>query len=159
MLPEISSLVRTRASAILLARSSTRCVLFKQKSGQMSSGKLRFRCGAAMSWMPIISPSVADPTRRRGPAWAIMRSGGGDNFKQGVVMRRLLCACAALFALGVGTATAADLPVWAPGRTGPVMLPFTWAGPYFGLNIGGQWTSDKINTTSLGPGFFAGEAQ
>jgi len=74
-------------------------------------------------------------------------------------MRRLLCACAALFALGVGTATAADLPVWAPGRTGPVMLPFTWAGPYFGLNIGGQWTADKVSTASSGPAFFAGEAQ
>ena len=43
---------------------------------------------------------------------------------------------AALFALGVGTATAADLPIWAPGPTGPVLLPFTWAGPYFGVNIG-----------------------
>src|SRR6478735_6485822 len=47
----------------------------------MSSGKLRFRCGPAMFWMPIISPSVAEPTRRRGPAWAIMRSGGGENFQ------------------------------------------------------------------------------
>lgn len=74
-------------------------------------------------------------------------------------MRRLLCACAALFALGVGTASAADLPIWTPGPTGPVLLPFTWAGPYFGVNIGGQWTSDKIRTTSSGPGFFAGEAQ
>ena len=40
-----------------------------------------------------------------------------------------------------------------------MLLPFTWAGPYFGVNIGGQWTSDKIRTTSSGPGFFAGEAQ
>jgi outer membrane immunogenic protein len=73
-------------------------------------------------------------------------------------MRRLLRACAALFALGVGTASAADLPIWAPGRSGPVLLPFTWAGPYFGLNIGGQFTSDSIRTTSGGPGFFPGEA-
>jgi outer membrane immunogenic protein len=63
-------------------------------------------------------------------------------------MSRLLCACAALFALGVGTATAADLPVWAPGRTGVVLLPFTWAGPYLGLNIGGQITNDSISTIS-----------
>jgi outer membrane immunogenic protein len=82
----------------------------------------------------------------------------GKIFQQGVVMRRLLCACAALFALGVGTATAADLPIWSPGRTGPVLLPFTWAGPYFGVNIGGQWTNDKISTTSSGPAFFPGEA-
>ena len=109
--------------------------------------------------MPIISPSVAEPTRRHGPAWAIMRSGGGENFQQGVVMRGLLCACAAVFALGVGTATAADLPVWAPGGTGVVLLPFTWAGPYFGLNIGGQFTNDKTSTTSAGFGFFPGEAQ
>jgi outer membrane immunogenic protein len=74
-------------------------------------------------------------------------------------MRGLLRACAALFALGVGTANAADLPIWTAGRTGPVMLPFTWAGPYFGLNIGGQWTSDTVSTISAGPGFFAGEAQ
>ncbi len=143
----------------MLARISTRINLFKQKSGQMSSGKLIFRCGPAMLCMPIISPSVAEPTRPRGPAWAIMRSGGGENFQQGVVMRRLLCACAAVFALGVGTASAADLPIWAPGRTGPVMLPFTWAGPYFGLNIGGQVTSDTVRSTSVGPGFFPGEAQ
>src|SRR5262249_33478565 len=109
--------------------------------------------------MPIISPSVAEQTRRHGPAWAIMRPGGGENFQQGVVMRGLLCACAAVFALGVGTATAADLPVWAPGGTGVVLLPFTWAGPYFGLNIGGQFTNDKTSTTSAGFGFFPGEAQ
>jgi outer membrane immunogenic protein len=88
-----------------------------------------------------------------------MRPGGGEIFKQGVVMRRLLCACAALFALGVGTATAADMPIWAPGRSGPVLLPFTWAGPDFGVNIGGQWTSDSVSTASFGPAFFAGEAQ
>ena len=73
-------------------------------------------------------------------------------------MRGLLCACAAVFALGMGTATAADLPIWTAGRTGPVMLPFTWAGPYFGLNIGGQWTNDTTSTISSGFGFFPGEA-
>jgi outer membrane immunogenic protein len=84
---------------------------------------------------------------------------GGENFKQGVVMRRLLCVGAALFALGVGTASAADLPIWTTGRTGVVLLPFTWTGPYFGLNIGGQITSDPTSTMSSGPGFFPGEAQ
>jgi outer membrane immunogenic protein len=40
-----------------------------------------------------------------------------------------------------------------------VLLPFTWAGPYFGLNIGGQFTNDSVSTASFGPAFFAGEAQ
>jgi outer membrane immunogenic protein len=75
----------------------------------------------------------------------------GKILRQGDVMRRLLCVSAALFALGVGTATAAELPIGVPGTPvyhGPVLLPFTWAGPYFGLNIGGQITNDSISTMS-----------
>jgi outer membrane immunogenic protein len=75
----------------------------------------------------------------------------GKIFRQGVVMRRLLCVSATLFALGVGTATAAELPIGVPGVPvyhAPVLLPFTWAGPYFGVNIGGQITNDSISTMS-----------
>lgn len=71
-------------------------------------------------------------------------------------MSRLLCLSAAIMVVGVGTTMAAELPIGVPGAPvyhGPVLLPFTWAGPYFGLNIGGQWTSDKISTTSASTGF------
>jgi outer membrane immunogenic protein len=74
----------------------------------------------------------------------------GKNSNQGVVMSRLLWASAAVIALGVGTATAAELPIGMPVYHPPVLLPFTWAGPYFGVNIGGQWTNDNISTTTTG---------
>jgi outer membrane immunogenic protein len=77
-------------------------------------------------------------------------------------MSRLLCVSAAVIALGVGTATAAELPIGVPGLPvyhAPVLLPFTWAGPYFGLNIGGQITKDTTSTMSSGPAFNPGEAQ
>ncbi len=77
-------------------------------------------------------------------------------------MRRLLGVGAAVFALGVGTAAAAELPIGVPGTPvyrALVLLPFTWAGPYFGLNIGGQITKDTTSTMSSGPAFYPGEAQ
>ncbi len=79
-------------------------------------------------------------------------------------MRGLLCVSAAVFALGVGTAAAAELPIGVPGTPvyrAPVLLPFTWAGPYFGLNIGGQITKDTTSTASDRgiDTFFPGEAE
>ena len=65
-------------------------------------------------------------------------------------MKRSLIASAALAVLGMGMASAADLPVAPP--PGPVYLPpaFTWTGVYIGGNIGGAWAKDAWTDTLFG---------
>jgi outer membrane immunogenic protein len=59
-----------------------------------------------------------------------------------------------MMALIAGSAAAADLPIGVPAYGSPVLLPFTWAGPYFGLNLGGHAGQDKVTTTTDSAGGF-----
>ena len=67
---------------------------------------------------------------------------------------RLLVVGAAMIALGGGTAKAADLPIGVPVYSPAVVLPFTWSGPYLGLNLGGHWGNDRVSTTTESGGVF-----
>ncbi len=51
-------------------------------------------------------------------------------------------------------AHAADLPIGVPVHSAPILLPFTWAGFYFGLNLGGHLGNDKVTTTTDTAGGF-----
>jgi opacity protein-like surface antigen len=58
-------------------------------------------------------------------------------------MRKLFLRGAALVAIGVSAANAADMPVKAP----PVLAepPYNWSGAYIGANFGSAWTSGSLN--------------
>jgi outer membrane immunogenic protein len=70
------------------------------------------------------------------------------------MMRKQLRAGLALLVLGVAGARAADLPIGVPVYSSPVLLPFTWGGPYFGLNLGGHAGNDKVTTATDTAGGF-----
>ena len=70
-------------------------------------------------------------------------------------MRTLFCLGVALFgAIACRPAHAADLPIGVPVYSAPILLPFTWAGFYFGLNLGGHLGNDKVTTTTDTAGGF-----
>lgn len=56
--------------------------------------------------------------------------------------------------LGIGVASAADLPVKAPPMMAPV---YSWSGFYLGVNAGGDWSQfDPATTAAFSPtGYFA----
>src|SRR5262245_20248933 len=63
-------------------------------------------------------------------------------------MRRIvLASAAALFAVGVQGASAADMP--AAISKAPVMVPvaFTWTGFYIGGNLGDSWSAGDLTYT------------
>ena len=63
-------------------------------------------------------------------------------------MKKLLLASAGILALGIASASAADMrraapaPMKAPAYVAPV---FTWTGPYVGINGGYGWGSSDIS--------------
>ena len=69
-------------------------------------------------------------------------------------MKKLLLASAGILALGIASASAADMrraapaPMKAPAYVAPV---FTWTGPYVGINGGYGWGSSEF-TAPLGGG-------
>jgi outer membrane immunogenic protein len=67
-------------------------------------------------------------------------------------MKKLIAAAVAVGAmLGIGAASAADLPMKALPYTAPPP-PFSWTGFYVGENVGGHWSDDKISTLTTDPG-------
>lgn len=69
-------------------------------------------------------------------------------------MRNVFVSAVALMALN-GAAFAADLP---DRKEAPIYAPtpaFSWAGLYFGADIGGAWTSDSLHETSVFPALVA----
>ena len=73
---------------------------------------------------------------------------------------RTLIGLVVTFSVAIGgSAGAADLPIGVPAFSGPILLPFTWTGFYFGLNLGGHIGNDKVTTsTDAGGGFGAAGA-
>src|ERR1700752_3841345 len=61
---------------------------------------------------------------------------------------KMIAAAGVATVLGIGAASAADLPLKAPPM--PVVTVYNWTGCYVGGNIGGKWarTGDVVN---IGP--------
>lgn len=70
-------------------------------------------------------------------------------------MKRFVAVVAAVAALGLGSATAADLPMKAPA---PVLAPvYNWSGFYVGFNVGAALDPAHVQTSTIftPTGFFA----
>jgi outer membrane immunogenic protein len=61
-------------------------------------------------------------------------------------MRKLVLAIAALALLGSAPADAADLRAKPAYKAPPVIAPYSWAGFYGGVHLGGVWGDYDINT-------------
>jgi outer membrane immunogenic protein len=73
---------------------------------------------------------------------------GAPIAKVGTTMKKILLASVASIALGMGVASAADLPVKAPPLPPPPV--FSWTGCYIGGNIGGAWAHSEWQDSRFG---------
>ncbi len=74
---------------------------------------------------------------------------------EGQIMKRILVAAGAILTiLSVmnPTVNAADLPTKAAAYNAPVAGAFSWTGCYIGANLGGAWSREKADTTSITSG-------
>jgi outer membrane immunogenic protein len=76
------------------------------------------------------------------------------------VMKKSICAATVAIACGASAALAADISrpgYYAPAPAAVAPVPFSWIGPYAGVNLGYQWGSVTHNATDPSGVFGGGQ--